>query len=96
MDGFRLDAINFAVHDRALRDNPAAPEDGRRRTRPSDFQLPTYTRNQPEVPGFLEKLRAVGGSTSKAAKILGISPRKIQYKLHEYGRPAQPNDDEQS
>ncbi|HEY8079244.1 MAG TPA: helix-turn-helix domain-containing protein, partial [Labilithrix sp.] len=27
---------------------------------------------------------ACGGSTSKAASILGVSPRKIQYKLHEY------------
>ncbi|TAK28896.1 MAG: sigma-54-dependent Fis family transcriptional regulator [Myxococcaceae bacterium] len=52
---------------------------------------------RPVIPGssiaeleryaILETLRAVGGSTSKAAKILGVSARKIQYKLHEYGRP---------
>ncbi len=51
----------------------------------------------PAVPGssiaelerfaILETLKAVGGSTSKAARILGISPRKIQYRLHEYSRP---------
>ena len=35
---------------------------------------------------FLRTLEACKGSTSKAATILGISPRKIQYKLHEYGR----------
>ena len=29
-------------------------------------------------------LEATGGSTSKAAEMLGISVRKIQYKLHEY------------
>ena len=29
-------------------------------------------------------LESTGGSTSKAAEILGISVRKIQYKLHEY------------
>jgi DNA-binding NtrC family response regulator len=50
---------------------------------------------RPPVPGstiadlerhaILETLKAVSGSTSKAARILGISPRKIQYKLHEYG-----------
>ena len=50
---------------------------------------------RPPIPGssiadlerhaILETLRAVHGSTSKAAKILGVSPRKIQYKLHEYG-----------
>jgi DNA-binding NtrC family response regulator len=48
----------------------------------------------PRVPGasiadlerwaILKTLEACGGSTSKAAEILGVSPRKIQYKLHEY------------
>jgi len=48
----------------------------------------------PRVPGasiydlekwaILETLEAMGGSTSRAATVLGISPRKIQYKLHEY------------
>ncbi len=48
----------------------------------------------PPVPGstiadlencaILKTLEACGGSTSKAAMILGISTRKIQYKLHEY------------
>jgi DNA-binding NtrC family response regulator len=33
---------------------------------------------------ILQTLEACGGSTSKAALVLGISPRKIQYKLHEY------------
>ena len=33
---------------------------------------------------ILRTLEHVGGSTSKAAKILGISPRKIQYRLNEY------------
>ena len=52
----------------------------------------------PEVPGstiadlerwaILTTLEACGGSTSKAATVLGVSPRKIQYKLHEYGAPA--------
>jgi DNA-binding NtrC family response regulator len=36
---------------------------------------------------LLETLKAVGGSTSKAARILGISPRKIQYRLHAYSHP---------
>lgn len=54
----------------------------------------------PVVPGstladleryaILKTLEATGGSTSKAAQILDISPRKIQYKLHEYhgGEPS--------
>jgi DNA-binding NtrC family response regulator len=48
----------------------------------------------PTIPGaalgeieryaILKTLEACGGSTSRAAEILGISVRKIQYKLHEY------------
>ncbi len=48
----------------------------------------------PVVPGasladierhaILATLEHTGGSTSRAAEILGISPRKIQYKLQEY------------
>ena len=33
---------------------------------------------------ILTTLEYVGGSTSKAAEILGISPRKIQYRLNDY------------
>lgn len=50
-------------------------------------QIPGMTIAELERIAILETLKSVGGSTSKAAKILGISPRKIQYKLHEYGRP---------
>jgi DNA-binding NtrC family response regulator len=50
-------------------------------------QIPGMTIAELERIAILETLKNVGGSTSKAAKILGISPRKIQYKLHEYGRP---------
>jgi len=50
-------------------------------------QIPGMTISDLERVAILETLKSVGGSTSKAAKILGISPRKIQYKLHEYGRP---------
>ena len=60
-------------------------------------ELMTRTRGDdaaPVIPGaslrelerfaILRTLEHVGGSTSKAAKILGISPRKIQYRLNEY------------
>jgi DNA-binding NtrC family response regulator len=51
----------------------------------------------PPIPGstiadleryaILKTLEACSGSTSKAATVLGVSPRKIQYKLHEYAQP---------
>jgi two-component system NtrC family response regulator/two-component system response regulator HydG len=34
---------------------------------------------------ILQTLEAVGHSTSKAAELLGISQRKIQYRLKEWG-----------
>ena len=37
VDGFRLDAINFVMHDPSLRDNPPAPDDGTPRTRPYEI-----------------------------------------------------------
>ena len=43
-----------------------------------------YTIQDLERYAILKTLEACGGSTSKAASILGVSPRKIQYKLHEY------------
>ncbi|NML04174.1 alpha-glucosidase [Sphingomonas sp. G-3-2-10] len=86
VDGFRLDAINFAVHDAQLRDNPPAPDTGRIRTRPSDYQLPTYTRNQPELPAFFEKLRALidgYGERFTVAEVVGRSPER---EMHDYTR----------
>ena len=37
-----------------------------------------------EREAILSTLEAVGGSTKRAAEILGISVRTIQYRLHEY------------
>ena len=37
-----------------------------------------------EREAILRTVESVGGSTSRAAKILGISPRKIQYRLKDY------------
>ncbi|MBV8972839.1 MAG: DUF3459 domain-containing protein, partial [Sphingomonadaceae bacterium] len=59
VDGFRLDAINFLMHDPALTDNPAAPDDGRPRLRPFDFQLHRFNQSHADIPRFLERLRIV-------------------------------------
>lgn len=59
VDGFRLDAINFGMHDPLLRDNPAAPTGGRKITRPFDMQRQVHSMSQPEIVGFMERLRAL-------------------------------------
>ncbi len=61
VDGFRIDAINFAMHDPELRDNPPAAEVGKR-TRPFDFQQHLYNQSHPDIVKFLERLRQVTDS----------------------------------
>jgi len=58
VDGFRLDAINFAMHDPALSDNPPAPPGGPR-TRPFDFQRKLHNQSHRDLPAFLARIRAV-------------------------------------
>ena len=58
-DGFRIDALNFAMHDPQLRDNPPAREDGRLRTRPFDFQQQLYNQSHPNITQFVEQIRAL-------------------------------------
>ncbi len=59
VDGFRLDAINFTMHDPELRDNPPAPDTGAPRSRPFDFQQHVYNQSHADIPLLLEKLRAL-------------------------------------
>ncbi len=58
VDGFRIDAINFGMHDPALTDNPANPVPGPR-TRPFDFQLKLHNQSHPDLLPFLERLSAL-------------------------------------
>ena len=49
-------------------------------------QIPGATMAEIERYAIESTLEAVGGSTSRAAEMLDISTRTIQYRLHEYGR----------
>ncbi len=51
---------------------------------PMGVAIPGSTLAEIEKEAILRTLEAVGGSTSRAASMLKISPRKIQYKLKEY------------
>jgi len=56
VDGFRLDVVNFLIHDAQLRDNPAlAPS--KPRARPHQYQRHLYDRTQPETLHFIARLR---------------------------------------
>ena len=87
VDGFRIDAINFAMHDPALTDNPPAP-DGKR-TRPFDFQLHVHNQSQPEIPLFLERVRSLAdrhGATFTVAEVGGAHPEAEMHAFTEGDR----------
>jgi DNA-binding NtrC family response regulator len=46
--------------------------------------IPGATMAELERYAILETLKATGGSTSRAAEMLGLSTRTIQYRLHDY------------
>lgn len=58
VDGFRFDALNHAMFDPAMRDNPPAAHPGPR-TRPFDYQDKVHSQNDPGVVPFIERIRAV-------------------------------------
>ena len=91
VDGFRLDAINFAMHEPALTDNPPAPDDGTPRTRPFDYQLHVYNQSHADIVPFLERLRRLmderggrftvaeigGGDAEREMKLFTAEERRL-------------------
>lgn len=78
VDGFRIDALNFAMHDRALRDNPVETEFKRPPTRPFDFQRHEMNMSQPELLPFIERIGNViqnaGAGKFTVAEVGGPRP----------------------
>ena len=77
VDGFRLDAINFSMHNRDLIDNPISEMSEEDVTRPFDMQFHIHNQSQPEIPAFLEKVRALMdryGATFSVAEVGGSDP----------------------
>jgi alpha-glucosidase len=58
VDGFRLDALNFSMHDPDLRDNPPSGVPMELVTRPFDMQVKQYNQSHPDIVAFLERIRA--------------------------------------
>jgi len=82
-DGDQLTPYHFPT----LRPAAAGPEQpAAARTR--GVQIPGSTLAAIEREAILRTLESVGGSTSRAASLLDISARKIQYKLKEYKQDA--------
>ena len=77
VDGFRLDAINFAMFDPDFRDNPPWPAEGRTITRPFDLQHHIHNQSHPDIPVFMERLRRLAdsyGAIFTLAEVPGPDP----------------------
>jgi alpha-glucosidase len=83
VDGFRIDAINFAMHDPELRDNPPAPEGGRR-TRPFDFQQHLYNQSHPDIAKFIERLRQVTNGYGERFTLAEVGGDHALEEMHEF------------
>ncbi|HEY8586346.1 MAG TPA: alpha-glucosidase family protein [Rhodanobacter sp.] len=92
VDGFRLDAINFCFHDRALRDNPPKPKAQRvgrgfSPDNPYAFQYHYYNNTQPENLSFLAELRRLMDGYPDVAGLGEISSEDSLATMAEYTRP---------
>jgi alpha-glucosidase len=72
VDGFRLDTINFYVHDHDLRDNPPLPPEQRNASiapavNPYNHQEHLFDKNQPQNLDFLRRFRALMDTFGAAA-----------------------------
>jgi len=72
VDGFRLDTINFYMHDEQLRDNPPLPVEERNdstapKVNPYNHQRHVYDKNHPKNVEFLRKLRTLMDNFNAAA-----------------------------
>lgn len=59
VDGFRLDALNFSMHDPQLRDNPPSGAPMEEVTRPFDMQMKQFNQSHADIPAFIERIRCV-------------------------------------
>ncbi|MBO9709481.1 MAG: DUF3459 domain-containing protein [Caulobacter sp.] len=87
VDGFRFDAINFAMHDQALTDNPPILSGEGKRNRPFDFQHHFHNQSHADIPAFLSRLRALGeaaGGRFMVAEV-GGEQAESEMKLYTHG-----------
>jgi alpha-glucosidase len=84
VDGFRVDAINYALHDPLLRENPPAPPSNRPRTRPFDYQLHCYNQSHPDIPAFLQRLRDLTDSFGDRFTVAEVGGPDARAEMHAF------------
>ncbi len=83
VDGFRLDAINFAMHDPELRDNPPVVGEAKR-LRPFDFQHHFFNQSHPDIPKFLARVRALTESRGKIFLVAEVGGEQAESEMKLY------------
>lgn len=85
VDGFRLDAVSFMMHDQALRDNPVRGDDPNwPKTRPYDFQRHEYNQSQPEITAFLSRMRALADEFGDCYLVAEIDREHAAREMKDY------------
>lgn len=84
VDGFRLDALNFAMHDPALRDNPPAPWEKNPPTRPYDFQHHSKNQSHPDIPHFIDKIRVTTNNYANIFTVAEVAGPDALAEMKEY------------
>ena len=90
VDGFRLDAIDFGVHDRRLRNNPPRPPSPEGNTgdlarSPFGMQLQTYNKARPELADlFFKPLRRLTDRYGERMLLGEISGERALERMAEY------------
>ncbi len=83
VDGFRLDAINFAMHDPLLRDNPPVLGEAKR-LRPFDFQHHYYNQSHPDIPKFLARVRQLSESRGAVFLVAEVGGEQADAEMKLY------------
>ena len=83
VDGFRLDAINFSMHDPRLTDNPPLPPGGPR-TRPFDFQDKVHNQSQPGIVDFLVRIRALTDSYGGRFSVAEVGGDHAEHEMQAF------------
>lgn len=92
VDGFRIDAIDFALHDEALRDNPVRPPDlalagGISAATPYARQVHSRQKSHPAMPDkVLQPLRALADRYDRALLLGELSGYDALDRVAEYTR----------
>lgn len=89
IDGFRLDAINFAMHDPQFRDNPPVAAGVGKRTRPFDYQHHIYNQSHPDIPKFLARVRKLADSYGGRFLVAEVGGEQADTEMKLYTRPGE-------